>query len=449
MQSAILYGLDRPIGDVVQQGTFNCATGNCTWPAFESLAVCHRCIDISSGIQRLASTGSQFADPAAPHNSGTAFRLPNGFYIDNMNGKRPDLGRFLRGSIMLATLGTDNASETTNKPDVDALIWSMSMLHADENRADSLAVWPDFPIAAIECALYYCVKSYNISVTNGILREDSKQVAGVTRARGSWGIPQDYVNAIYPEGYAGVLSDSQINSIAFDELASTLPRSDLALLAPASSGARFFNISQNAVDSISSHFQSMFAPDLNSFNIGGAPALMGRFNGYCERSESEGSDCEPSVMQTLLSSTDLGATFEALAASMSSALRTGADESFEGWAASVAGQRGDTITYYRIVWPWICLHCLIVIMGAVFLGVTMCENWRRGRRRMAPLWKSSSLAIATHCDVVAGVLSGVRTVEEMRIKAGAARVILADPGSGRGSPSQELLRLSSLEDTCS
>lgn len=175
--------------------------------------------------------------------------------------------------------------------------------------------------------------------------------------------------------------------------------------------------------------------------------MMGRFNGNCERSEWWGSICEPSVMRTFLSSTDLNAdlnaTFSALAATMTIALRAGADEIFEGIPIAVTGERGDTVTYYNIVWPWICLHCLIVILGVAFLALTICENRRHGR--MAPWWKSSSLAIATHFDVVADALSGVQTTKDMWEKAGAARVMLADV-SGIGGPSQELLQLNCLED---
>ncbi|KAG8158099.1 hypothetical protein KVR01_011860 [Diaporthe batatas] len=447
IQSAVLYGLDRSNRSVARQGNFNCATGNCKWPIFESLAVCHRCNNISSDIQRLSSNNSQFHDQSntSSRYEATAFRLPSGLYIDNINNARPDVGRLRNGSVMLATLGTPNTSQTINGPELDALIWSMSTIHADENRTDSMAIWPHFPVSAIDCALFYCVRSYNITVTDGILREDSKQVEEATRAAGSWTIPEHYVNKIYPEGYANHLSESEINSIAFDKFASTLPRWDLALLSP-KSGARF-NISQSAVDSISYHYQSMFSAKTNHFNVGEAPPVTGRFNGYCERSERWGSKCEPGAMRTLLSSTDLdadlNATFAALAASMTDALRAGADGWFEGVPIAVAGERGDTITYYRIAWPWISLHCFIAILGVVFLALTMCENQRHGRA--APLWKSNSLAIASYCDVVAGVLSGVETVRGIWEKAGAADVTLAD-GDGIGSPSRELFRLNLRED---
>lgn len=440
IQSAIMYGLNQPIDNVVQQGTFNCPTGNCTWPPFESLAVCNSCNDLAHGLQRIVSDGNQFSHLkkdnstlATSPNSGTAFRLSNGLYLDNTNGFHPHLFEqgFGYGAVMLATLGAANAAEFTSTPKIDSLIWSMSMIRADLNDSNNTAAWPDFPISAMECALYYCVKSYEFTVSSGTLREVSKQVTDTTRVKDSWDVG---------EGYASLMNKSQINSIAFDEIVSAIPRSDLTLLS-AASGSRF-NISSDAVNSISNYFQTTFASKLYSPQIAEKPPVAGRLNGYYMRSTQR--EYEPSVMQALFSSTDLNATFTALAASMSNALRTGADESFEGVLLGVTGERGELTTYYRIVWPWISLHCLMVIVGAVFLGITIRECKRYGQ--MVPLWKSSSLAIASRGKLVTDALSGIQTVKDLRRKAGVSQVTFSDRGYVE-HPSQEHFHLDCLEDT--
>jgi hypothetical protein len=446
IQSAIMYGLDQSIYNVVQQGAFNCPTGNCTWDPFESLAICNKCTDLALDLQRIESDGTQAwylsknnstysALLTYPfHNSGTAFRLPSGLYIDNTDGFRPYSFKENTGygAVMLATLGTANASQTTSPPELDTLIWSMSMIRADSNNSNDSASWPHVPLSAMECTLYYCVKSYKILVSDGILREVvSKQVTNITRARDSWEVE---------EGYASLMNESQKNGIAFDKILSALPRSDLTLVSPVSDDR--FNISSDAVNSISNHFQSIFASEVHKINISETPPMTGRLSGYYMKSSQL--EYEPSIMQALFSSKDLNATFEALAASMSNALRTGADGSFDGIPITVAGMRGDITTFYRILWPWICLHYLNVIVGAVFLGITICENRRYGR--IVPLWKSSSLAIATHGDVVTDTLSGMQTVEEMWKKAAVSKVIFSDK-NGIASSSQELLHLDCLENT--
>lgn len=90
MQFAILSGLDQPLRNIVQQGTFLCPTGNCTWPVYESLAICNKCYDLTGSLDRVDSDSGQRIslgkDDAAVYvavNPGTALRLPNGLYLSN------------------------------------------------------------------------------------------------------------------------------------------------------------------------------------------------------------------------------------------------------------------------------------------------------------------------------------------------------------------------------
>lgn len=132
----------------------------------------------------------------------------------------------------------------------------------------------------------------------------------------------------------------------------------------------------------------------------------------------------PDIMQALFASQDLNATFTALAASMSNAIRTGADETFDGILQVVTGSKGDLTTFYRVVWLWISLHCFIVVTGVVFLLLTIWENKKHGLS--APMWKSSSLAVLNRGQKVAGILSGMQTVEKMEAMSKASHVILLD-----------------------
>lgn len=433
VQSAILYGLQKPTQDVVQQGTFNCPTGNCSWPSFESLAVCNRCIDLSSSLERTVSNGAQYWSLGKDNNGvaievdgGTSFRLPNGLYLDNANKWKygtSSTGMY-SGAVMMATLGTANASETVSAQDLDTLIWSMSMIRAEPDSTNASAAWPDLPLLATECALFYCVNHYETLVSNGTLREVSRQVADSTRDKTSW----------QPEGAnTDILNGSQLTSLAFDKFYSLVPRTDLVLLSP-ETGSRF-NISKAAVDSISDYYQSTFASELHNYS-------EGIFNGYYMTSGQV--QYEPGVMQALFGSKDLNATFTALAVSMSNAIRTGADETFDGVPISVIGSKGDIVTFYRIVWPWISLHCFIVAVGIVFMVLTIWENKRHGWE--VPLWRSSGLAIASRGEAVTDVLSGMQTLEDMWKKARISRVTLFDKNDVASS-SLEHLDFDPLEES--
>ncbi|KAH8777845.1 hypothetical protein F5883DRAFT_627033 [Diaporthe sp. PMI_573] len=419
MQSAILYGIDQPMENVFQQGSFNCPTGNCTWPPYESLAVCNRCTDITARLESIVSKADQYhmefhtniADPTIS-NCGTAFRLPNGLYLDNVNG-----WKYVDAAVLMTTLGTANDNETISAHDMDTLIWSMSMIRVSPD-ATSVA-WPHLPLSAMECALFYCVNSYEFKVSNGSLTATIDQVLDAKRAADSW------VNELSFEAS----DESTFESIAYEQNSFIAPHTDLMLVSPETRNR--FNISQPAVDGISSYYQSTFASKLFDFNIN--DAKRGRLNGYYVNS-SISYDYEPSVMQTLFASQDLNTTFTTLAASMSNAIRTGSDATFDGVPNIVTGSKGELITFYRVVWPWISLHCFIVVTGVMFLLLTVRENRKHGRA--VPMWKSSSLAVLNRGQEVAGILSGMQTLEQMEAMSKTSQVILFDKGAEGSSLEQ-------------
>lgn len=366
----------------------------------------------------------------------TAFRLPNGLYLVNVDDEWQGLIDSSEHLLSMTALGTDNVSDTMTAQETDTLIWSMSMIRVEPDPTNGSTQWPDLPVSAMECALFYCVNNYEATVSNGTLRETGKQVMDATRVQTSWELTDDYE--------LNLMNESLINSIAFHKYFSAFSRTDLMLHSPTTGNS--FNISKDAVDSISSYFQSTFATDFyyldNMQNTTVEPFVNGRFNGYYSN-ESQ-IQYRPSVMQALYSSKDLNETFTALAVSMSNAIRTGADETSDGISVIVTGSKGETITFYRIVWPWISLHCLVVIFGIVFLGATIRENDKDGRA--VPLWRSSALAIASRGEAVADILSGMQTLEEMWKKARVSRVTLFDKNDADSS-SLEHLDFDPLEES--
>lgn len=451
MQSAILYGLDQPLQNVVAQGAFTCPTGNCTWPPFESLAVCSRCTDLTDSLERLTTDGGLYASletdngaASVTRDGGTAFRLANGLYIDNQNGwaygaVNEGASDDIFGAVMMTVFGTGNASESVSMGGLlDSLIWSASMIRVGPDPTNASAVWPDLPRSATECAVFYCVNRYETAVVNGTLRETSVQVPNVTRLRDSWQVEGEN---------AGLVNETIRDSLIFNSYFSVLPRTDLTLQSPATGDK--FNVSQAGVDSLSAHFQSAFASTLRTLNVtqpeekddDATAAVWGRLNGFYMNSSQV--QYSPGVMQGLFASADLGATFASMAASMSNAVRTtradADDEEDDNDTGGVGGSRGDLVTFYRIAWPWISLHCLVVAAGAVFLVVTVWEN-QEGRRRggAAPVWKSSSLAVMSRGAAVREVLEGAQRLRHMEEKAKTTRVSLFEKDLAASYPLQQV-----------
>ncbi|KAL1635493.1 hypothetical protein SLS58_010189 [Diplodia intermedia] len=407
MQSAVLYGLSQPLNSTVQQLKYNCPTGNCTWPSYQSLSVCSKCADLTSSLTQHADRGGQYwplmeDNNAAAAGNGTSYRLPNGLFLDNLDGwqwgARPHYG-----AMFMTTYGTGNASATNAMTDLDTLIWAAGIIKTGPDAANATAAWPHMPVRATECALYYCVNAYETRVRNGSLAERASVVDGATRAADSW------QTVDFPAAW-DAYNDTMVASIDFDPYFSGARRSDLVLQAP--NGERF-NVSQNAVAGISAYFKTAFQAELQAYNETNG-TVDGQINGWYMNSTTI--QYQPSAIQPFWKSDDLDETFETLATSMTNALRADADV---GDAAQVLGQSGRLVTYYSVQWPWIALNCVVVVMGAVFLVLTM-----RRCGDSAPVWKSSTLAAMSRGGHVKHLLERATSLGEMEKFAKGEKVVL-------------------------
>ncbi|KAH8646740.1 hypothetical protein BX600DRAFT_518771 [Xylariales sp. PMI_506] len=404
MQSAVLYGLSQPLTDVVQQLSFTCPTSNCTWDSFDSLAVCSECHDLSANLEPISGSGDLFElleqdNGAAVRLNGTAFRLANGLIMDNFDGWEYAAGR-PRGGVMITSFGTANASETNALQDIDTLIWAMSIFKVHP-ATSATARWPDLPLEATECGLYYCVNRYTPTVQKGVLLENTMRVTSATRNDESW-------QAIDPQDDSRWLnySDAQRSSIAYNVTLSAVRRSDLQLTTPASGATPLaaYNISQSAVDSISSYLNSTFSGQLHVFT-GDADMIPGRLNGfYMNDSQVQYS---PSIIQSLWTSSNITDSFNALAVSMSNAIRAGAD-----YNTVATGSTGIVTTFYMVQWGWIALHVVVVFAGAAFLIVTMWQS-----AGVVPVLKSNSLATMGSGAQIGSLLNWTTDTKEMERRA--------------------------------
>ena len=378
LQAATMFGVSESPDRISQQVNFQCQTSECRYPTFKSLAICSRCANIDSHLEKnTASTGDQFysyarGNPAAMvEYNQTQYQLPNGLFINNVRDHP------LEHFVYMTMAGTSHPEKTIAMQDVDALIWSQSVVKVEPPKEGQL--WPDIPVHATECALYYCVKEYTSEVKNGTLIETSAECTDEKRNPKSWELRSKILNNTGDNG----LSDSFVKSLAFDDTQSALRRTDLQL------GSKY-NVSKAAVDSISGFVQSSFGPCLNSSGI--CDFEEDPINGYYIASGSleEGQqEYEPAAAKVFWETDDLAYVFDNVARSMSNAIRNGADE---GGSAVIPGEVGVTIAVYDVDWRWISLHVSIELGVMLFLALTMWASASRFRLPI-PVWKSSSLAV--------------------------------------------------------
>jgi hypothetical protein len=413
MQGAIEFSLTSTQEAVEGQAKFECPGSRCTFNTSKSLAVCSRCEDLSSRLERRQDgIGYQLSEYrwdqslAQMSPNSTMYRLPNGLFLDNID---EDYG--ISGDMVhMATLGTSNPGQTVAMGDIDTLIWSQTMIRASGQEVN---MWPDYDIQATECALYYCVQNYSISVENGTVSQELDVTEGVRRNMDSW-LP----TGSNPSNED--ISEELVASLAYHPADSLIPRSDLQLVAES---GEHWNVSKEAVDGISFFMQHLFAVCLDQTSIreGNCTDAIedwGTPNGfYLTVASTDGAreEYQPNIAKVLFETKDYAGIFDRMAISMSNAMRAGNETD--------VGIVFHPTTIYNVDWRWISLPLFVEIGGLIFFALAI---WSTARTRGAvPVWKSSELAVLSHSAAAHEHLKEARTPQEHEKKAKDVTVLLS------------------------
>ncbi|KAK1974446.1 hypothetical protein LZ30DRAFT_408673 [Colletotrichum cereale] len=471
MQGAILSGMSKSPWEVEQEALIQCPTSNCTWNQFNTVGICHRCNDVTSDLRRVEDFGDvivamvnvTYSSSTVP---STAFALSNGHFITNIDGCPPYNGRFADcensqplgiysdDRYITTSFGTAIPKKTNSMKDMNALIWSMSIIHPDmealnkssgftpgKSEKDSKAgikYWPDVPLQATECALYYCVKNIDSKVEGNQLIESITEATDAIRDPDSWKRFPEYENGL-PES---VITEEANGTLEFDKFWSAVGYSDLVFKFPDNMTQPWFWVSPTSIKSIGSHMQQLFRANLTGGSsqreeiekkLGkGAAGFNGAYFGPYDDGFS--TKATPPALSGLWAWTrhNISSSFYGLATSMTNEMRrnfapdqnqaNGQDKNrFQDGTLSYFGKVGRPTALYHIQWPWIALHGLMIVAAIVFLFITFSSSSREGD---VPLWKSSSLAAIRHGHNVGGILSPSTNLGEIESTAKRIRVNL-------------------------
>ncbi|CAI7620592.1 unnamed protein product [Penicillium viridicatum] len=425
MQAAILNGLAHTADEIRQWAPVQCRAAICNWNQFQSLGVCHRCHDLSSDLKRVNNFGKVFGmvndgdGEKYAEKDGLAYVLPNGHFLMNLKGcnmrctyDSPTIGIAIPKTFYMSSFGTGDPAKTNRMQEINTLIWSMSMIYFDAKRIDySTFKWPDMPLRAKECALYYCIKTIESKVDDNVIHENTTHEKDAVRDPDSWRIMLDTLDyapeSIPPENTSATLE--------FNEYHSRVRRTDLVLHFTDNASKPTYSIADYSVLGVSQYIR-----DLLSTNITGGANLTAAiagllpdgavgYNGAASYSEST-----PAPVEYVwnVDKPDIADTFSAVATSMTNRLRT---SSSEYAVESVYGQTGTPEEFYKTQWGWIALHGLVLFGGALFWCVTV-RGSARSLESSVPVWKNSSLA-TIRASAAADVLRGAETVAEMEKRA--------------------------------
>ncbi|KAG4439799.1 hypothetical protein IFR05_004697, partial [Cadophora sp. M221] len=332
MKAAIYDGIFKPRG--VQDLIPICPSGNCTFPLFESLAFCSTCLDVTEDV-------SVNNPPAYPNDlKGTqqiSYTIP-GNGIVSFSAVFEE-GNLAKGPAFVSTtvLPADLPKQVLNVPNP---LMALAVLQFPDvrQRIEDGNYFNSLPTAH-ECALYFCVNTYNVTVTNSVPN---------TTVVSSWtsdsGTPTVGGALVGMEGTVDAILEPPDD---YSEKNQTyrIPAGSLANL------KAWLNVSMQG--SMNTSFSKV------------------------DRTQWVNDD-----IQALNKTSDWSGLFNALATAMSAYIRNSGNTDAVN---EVGGMAYQNETYIHVQWIWMALPGGLVALSTVFLFATMVTS----EKKKALAWKSS------------------------------------------------------------
>ena len=371
MEAAIIQGLSRDQITVKNQFEVQCSSSNCTWDIFSSLGICGGCTNVTSVLKKKLEhdASPQWLDFSLTTNGDseiakdlTNYSLPDGNAIWNMDWTQDE---YVTAMMARTNFIPSNTLSFTNN---DLLLVSISIINSTFvlEVNGSLSQWPGSDVRATECGLYFCVKQYKSSVTNGVLNEEVTAQPSL-RAPGSWvllggtSLAPDSLNSI----------DTSLRNMRTGDGDGYAVRSDLQVM-QANNQTNIYNITQVSLDGITSKFGTLFPTKDSAVVLHTSDASLVP---------------ETSAMKSLFLSTNLSNTFDTIALAMTNELRQSSNP-----ARTILGRTNSSLTVIQVRWGWAALPIALVLLGCFFLSISIWES----QRFNVEVWKDSSLATLYH-----------------------------------------------------
>jgi hypothetical protein len=353
MKAAIYRGLFVPTTPMEVLPT--CETGNCTFPLFDSLAFCSKCNNVTDQTKMKHYSHGR-GDRLGP-GRGTddqrnyTYTFPGDYNITVsgyffVSGGEDSL---TSGPAMIAK-GDMPEPVARSQLGVANPISSIAILQFPEvQKAGYSGSYDNQTPRAWQCALYFCLNTYNVTVINGITN---------STILSSWH------------------SDTGTALPDIEGLGDYGNTADAMLTRPEDSPVKVIN---NSSFPLKGSTIAAMAAYLNH-TISGIQLTRTSEVGYDTWTND--------VMQALTETTDIGAIIAGVAASATKHIREGENRG----AGFVNGTSFKSEGRVHVRWAWIILPVLLALLSIVFLVATMI----RAARKHLPVWKTSSLPALFH-----------------------------------------------------
>ncbi|OAG06952.1 uncharacterized protein CC84DRAFT_1195324 [Paraphaeosphaeria sporulosa] len=336
LKAAVYNGLfaenNRPAASL----PFTCQSGNCAWEPFETLAVCHECIDISALATRYCP--SEFGPN--PNVSTCGWQVPQGARLNTSSDV------FSMTSFIPSAYG-DMPHSTLIR-----IIFMGTELHS---VPDAVNVW------AKQCSLQACVQTLSSSIVNGTLQEKVTQTTNnhsvvdmsSPDSESEYDVYIKGADELYLLGMGALLSIRGWFGAIFTNGSATRTATDFTRSVTDADRAVVVNLTVGI-----SSGETFFDTDI----------ITAFYWNYYEYADG---------LNMLMSD---------LAVSMTTAFR-----GFMG-AVPVSGKSTSMESYVHVRWGFSILPVAVVLATVLFLIAGMVLT----RRSQTKLWKSSALAALFH-----------------------------------------------------
>lgn len=402
IQTGLLAGLS-----VILDTSPACSSGNCTWPAYSSLAICASSADVTSSLQtKNVSVPSDY--PGAPKGTTVEWYLTNQNYIINNAITLLNLNSVAKKNPIVDNL--DNpisldfsdsiAFKNVSLPVADVFIIYTSSVE------DTLSNPANF--SAVEFVLEWCVQDFTTNVTNGTASTQrfgsytnfttpnpQESSAFLTARPNGGGNPVYMIEAqthYILQNYFRGLFQGEAN-LTTNDASSTL------------------SVTNDAT-------QALFQPfDIFGEKVNGVDLTAGRGGGL------------PSL-QLILNNIATGMT-NMIRSSYNSTSGAAADASSH---PAILGTADYQETFVEIQWGWIAAPIVLLVGSVFFVLAVIISSSGFGSRQKPAIWTSSSLPLlkALSAELHQQGVSGMSKLSAMEEWAKDVPVRLARDVDGEG-----------------
>jgi hypothetical protein len=339
MKGAILNGIYSSSKITINDTLPTCTTGNCTFPVYQSLAVCATTADVTPHLQNMTTKEEM------------KWCLPGGFCAStNFSGKLGQPSITTMATIASAVTQANNSAARASRPRSSLNYTSLAFANHPAPIADFYLIYYNFtksgpiveqPWAAVEFTLDWCVPTFSTSVTNGT----------ATTSR----LPDPFMAFDATHGYYVRARPAGEDIAIFSDTHATLQRYlNLTL-----SGSAYWSEQDSYTDSDAVQMLCSF------FGIGG-----------------QGTDLNSTLVDGIAALQDMLAN---TATSMTNYMRSRSNLDVVNGIAYVQQN------VVRVRWAWIAAPIIFSAASLLFFVavVVLCSIRRAGK---PPLWKSSAVA---------------------------------------------------------